>query len=318
MVLGTGFVAIIKSLIPVLLFAGIAYFNALLLIPFFFNKSGYVWYALIVIGILVLVPGIFVLSGFGEIESAEIQIFGKNTYGEIVNFSRTPEQIRFTFTLLLTGLMLFISSAYRLSIDFTRNEKEKQNAEIRYLRTQLNPHFFLNALNNLNSLIRTNKSQSEKYISSLAEMMRYITYDCNKARVCLSDELKYIENYIYFQQIKDDDIHVEVQKNIENDNFKIEPMLLMPFVENAFKFGYFSTTLPEQSISITISQDQSKLTFICENPINLVDANTENPDYSGVGIKNVKERLNISYSGQYKLKYGVINNRFVVNLELWN
>lgn len=146
-------------------------------------------------------------------------------------------------------------------------EKERLLIETRYLRSQMNPHFFLNALNNLQYINRFLPQEADKYINTLAEMMRYVTYDCRENQVPLAREITYIRHYIYFQQVKDEEIKVEFQVKVRDEQRLIEPMLLMPFVENAFKYA-----LPEGDdgsiIKISIEQDEQGLCFTCENSIN--------------------------------------------------
>ena len=178
-----------------------------------------------------------------------------------------------------------------------------------------NPHFFLNALNNLNSIIRLSPAKSEKYINTLADMMRYITYDCKNDLVSISKEVSYIKDYIYSQEIKDDDLDVIFSVGVENENTQIEPMLLMPFVENAFKYGVLDDT-QKSPIEISIRQSNSTINFKCKNKINPNFTPKIRNDYGGLGIKNVKDRLEANYANRHFLQINKNNSFFEVNLVL--
>jgi LytS/YehU family sensor histidine kinase len=219
-------------------------------------------------------------------------------------------------------LFIFASTIIRLAIDSSieekkkiKIEKERLLIEAKYLRTQMNPHFFLNALNNLQSITHLSPEITGEYINVLAEMMRYVTYDCKNNLVSIEKEIAYIKNYIYFQQIKDDDTAVELNIALENYEIKIEPMLLMPFIENAFKYG----VLDEKNahpIKIELSQKNAQLLFHCSNKINLNRNKNNDPSYSGLGIQNVKNRLKVNYPNKHNLN--ILNNgtEFIVDLSL--
>jgi sensor histidine kinase YesM len=233
-----------------------------------------------------------------------------------------PSRNRFIRILIPTIIFLFGSTTIRLILDFSRNEKqriqiekERLLAETKFLRSQMNPHFFLNALNNLNAIIRLFPEKSEKYINTLADMMRYVTYDCKNNWVPIGKEINYIQNYIYSQEIKDEDISITFNINVENENTPIEPMLLMPFVENAFKYGVFDDG-KQYPILISLNQNKEKIYFNCKNKINPNAKTNTDPSYSGLGIENVKERLNASYPNKYDLFIDNKDSFFVVKLVL--
>lgn len=296
-------------------FASISYLNALILIPKLFAKKRYFIYSFIILIIIITTPFI-VLWTMRTIHSLY------NPVENAIRLISFPVRHKFMRLTIATIMFLFASTTIRLIIDFSKKEKqriqiekERLLAETKFLRSQMNPHFFLNALNNLNSIIRLSPDKAEKYINTLAEMMRYVTYDCKKNWVPIYKEIRYIKNYIYSQEIKDDDIVVTFQTDIENEETQIEPMLLMPFVENAFKHGV-SDDGKQSPIRISINQRRKKICFTCRNNINSNSNINTDPSYSGLGIKNVKERLEASYPNSYDLKIDNNDSTFIVDLIL--
>jgi sensor histidine kinase YesM len=304
---------VVTSII-VFIFASICYLNVLVLIPNLLTNKKYKIYGISVVLILVLIPTIFI-----RFELVQF-LHEKPDLSRIVDHN--TDRPKFTLILLVTLLFLFVSTIIRLALDFSKKEKQKiqiekerLRIETQYLRSQMNPHFFLNALNNLQSIIRLSPKQTEKYINTLAEMMRYVTYDCKNNRVSINKEINYISNYIYFQQIKDNDITVTFQNDIEDSEAQIEPMLLMPFVENAFKYNSFSNG-NLHPILINISQYKGNIHFSCKNNFTPNSQIKTDPSYSGLGIKNVKERLNTSYPNKHDLNIKINNIEFIVDLKL--
>lgn len=293
--------------------AGISYLNVLVLVPQFLTKKKYVLYAIIILCILILIPVLLIKLNI-------IHIAPKR------HMMRMHKPVflhpKFILIFFVNSLFVFVSTIIRLALDFAKkerqriqSEKERLLIETQYLRSQMNPHFFLNALNNLQYINRFLPKQSEKYINTLAEMMRYVTYDCKNDKVQIEKEIEYIKNYIYFQQVKDDEITVDFKTEIQDKETLIEPMLLMPFVENAFKYGVFEDA-KKHPIFIIIKQDKKAIYFSCKNSINHATKTNSDPSYSGLGIQNVKDRLNASYPNKYDLQIVNDNIAFLVELKL--
>jgi sensor histidine kinase YesM len=309
------FTAIVQTGFMVFVFAGISYFNALVLIPKLFSRKRYITYFITILILIVVTPFVFLWT------MKFIYSFN-HPFENAIRLVNHPGRHRFMRLLITTIMFLFASTTIRLIVDFSRKEKQRMQiekerllAETKFLRSQMNPHFFLNALNNLNSIIRLTPGQSEKYINTLADMMRYVTYDCKNNWVPIGKEISYIQNYIYSQEIKDDEISVTFQINIENEETQIEPMLLMPFVENAFKHGVFDEG-KQCPIHISINQSKGKIYFNCKNKINPNAKVNTDPAYSGLGIKNVKERLEAGYPNKYDLRIDDNDSVFMVDLVL--
>ncbi len=307
--------AFIDSTVIVLFFAGISYLNVGILIPNLLTRKKYALYIIIVLGILILIPTLFVKFDLVHI-SPRRDIIERRMHRPLFIHPK------FVLIFFINSLFIFVSTIIKLSLDFAKKErqriqieKERLLIETQYLRSQMNPHFFLNALNNLQYINRFLPQQSDKYINTLAEMMRYVTYDCKKDKVSIEKEVEYIKNYVYFQQVKDNEVKVNSQIDIQDSDTLIEPMLLMPFVENAFKFGICEA--PEKHpIFINIKQYENTIYFSCKNSINPSIKSNTDPSYSGLGLKNVKERLNANYPNKHNLEIKINTDYFYINLKL--
>src|SRR6056297_2856878 len=296
------------TIINVLLF----YSVSLYIIPRFFKKSKYLPCAFYIIGLLILLT---FLESFIDLLYIKIN---------------TPDKNYAFFSNLLVGnlvihiVFLGLSLAYAFSKKMIQEEKNKQkliqeklNTEIAYLKSQINPHFLFNILNNLFSLAYKNKdTETAEGILQLSKMMRYMLYEGNKPKIPLSKEIEYIENYIDLQKLRfhpDDDIQIQLNKYGILDSFMIPPLLLIPFVENAFKHGI---SIENQSkINISIHLEKNVFTFKIQNTNHKVlIKDKKNMEYSGFGLKNVKNRLDMLYKDKYKLS--IMDNPGIFEVEL--
>jgi two-component system LytT family sensor kinase len=224
------------------------------------------------------------------------------------------------------GLRLsIISGAYALlikfAIDWFDTQKLKaelvsqtQTSELALLRSQVNPHFLFNTLNNIYSLVCKKSPDAPEAIMKLSSIMRYMLYDANTDKVLLEKEIEYLESFIELQKlrIKHPDF---VELHIEGDvgNKTIAPMLLIPFVENAFKHG--SKTGPSPGIRIHLNAAPHKLLFEITN--NLKKNFTGSKiNQGGIGLQNIKRRLEILYPGKYTLETTQENDLYRVKLSI--
>ena len=315
--------ALLRAFSIVVMFMGIMYYNTKILIPNFFNRKGYLWYVLNAIVILIVVPSIFAYTDLLFSFDFRVEFHPLNPLKKGVILTRDPEQLKFVLSFLITALIFAGSLAYKATIDYIEKQKQKLElekqkiiAEMSFLKTQMNPHFFLNAMNGLYALSRLSPKKTGEYITKLSEMLRYLTYEGSKETVPLIREIDYIKNYIYFQEYKNDLIKVEWNENILNGQYPIEPMLLMPFVENAFKHSFSDSEEDKTIIKIRVTQNEEELNFKCGNSLPKKPIKKADPNYSGIGIDNVKTRLEAKYQESYKLKYGIIDNIFKVELKI--
>ncbi len=208
-------------------------------------------------------------------------------------------------------IVLVFSLLLKISDRWKKVEKEKMSAELSYLKAQINPHFLFNTLNSIYSLAIQRSDETPAAVIKLSEMMRYVTTEAHSDLVSLEKELNYISNYIELQKIR---LGNTVKINYTNEgavqNKQITPLVLIPFVENAFKYG----VNPEEDCYITIKIviTENVLIFNATNKKVQIDFSKE--PQSGHGIKNAAQRLDLSYAGKHKLEIKDEQNEYSVSL----
>jgi LytS/YehU family sensor histidine kinase len=243
-------------------------------------------------------------------------------FQNLKNEINTLESKRLFFVGLIQGIVIFllfaISLSIRLAQEWYKNEKiknkiktQKINAELSFLKSQLNPHFLFNTLNSIYSLANKKSDDTTSAIITLSELMRYMIYETNNKFVSLQNEVDYIKNYISLQNLRLKDssgVRFNVNGNLD---YNIEPLLLISFIENAFKYGTNFTG--ETNINIKLIVKENDLTLNVSNYISLKEKN--NPD-SGIGLENIKNRLNLLYPNTHTLKIEQSDNLYHVELVL--
>jgi len=197
------------------------------------------------------------------------------------------------------------------------NEKllteEKLKTELQLLKAQINPHFIFNALNNIYSLTYMQSANAPESVLKLSEMLRYVFYDCSKDRVPVTSEIRYIENFNAFQQMKSPYTqNISLQTDLGYGSIEIAPMLFIPFLENAFKYSRIEE-IEAAYVNILIKNEAGKLTFTIENS---VPRDNKPKPGSGMGIKNVKHRLKIIYPENHELTINESDDKFKVELSI--
>jgi len=192
----------------------------------------------------------------------------------------------------------------------------KSTANLQFLRSQINPHFLFNALNTLyGTALVDGSKRTANGIQMLGDMMRFMLDDNHLDFIPLSNEISYLQNYIALQKLRiqdSDEIDISERFTVDNCTHEIIPMLLIPFVENAFKHGI---NINEKSwINIMLTCDNNSIRFNVRNSIHKTDTNDPERKHSGIGLKNVKERLMIFYEGRHELSYASTEKEFIVEL----
>ncbi len=192
----------------------------------------------------------------------------------------------------------------------------KSTANLQFLRSQINPHFLFNALNTLyGTALVDGSKRTTNGIQMLGDMMRFMLDDNHLDFIPLSNEISYLQNYIALQKLRiqdSDEIDISERFTVDNCTHEIIPMLLIPFVENAFKHGI---DINKKSwINIALSCDDKRICLNVRNSLHTADANDPERKHSGIGLKNVKERLIIFYEGRHKLSYTATEKEFIVEL----
>lgn len=273
------------------------YISNLKILPFFFKEKIKLGLVLFFINVSFFTFfGVLLLSDFLETFRAGM-IF--NVFGGVL-------------------LILLFGTALKLVKDsFVRRQEEKE-AELKLLKAQLNPHFLFNTLNNLYGLSVVKSDKLPNLMLKLSDLLRYSLYETKETFVSLEKEIQYLENYMSLERIRlEDKTNIQFTKSGELSSHKIAPMLLIVFVENAFKhLAELSTNKSEVSVSIDVNADV--LVFNCINTTRKeqdIEPNLEKGK-SGIGLQNAKKRLSIIYPGIHDLTFKEDNENYIVNLKL--
>ena len=191
-------------------------------------------------------------------------------------------------------------------------EVQRKETELQFLRAQLNPHFLFNSLNSIYSLVRNKANEAPEAVITLSELMRYMLYEAKRELVPLSKEIDYIKNYVTLQLLRlADSENVKLKISGDYDNKEIQPLLFIPFVENAFKYGTDYKGMTYVDIKFEIIGDN--LFFLVKNKIGFYKKDDEN---SGIGFENIRNRLKLLYPENHVLKIEKTNGFYCVQLEL--
>lgn len=299
----------LKVIFPVtLIHIPLFFLNTEVILPKIYLKKGTTYYVftLVIIGIFV----VFLKDYLRELISGKPS---ENVFGMhgIFNFMSV-------FSVIFT---LGVSTAYGVfnllsAQDKIRQEEQQERlrAELSFLRSQISPHFIFNVLNGIVYLIRSKSDRAEQVTIELSELIRYMLYESDDAQVSLEKEIKYLQNYIHLQKLRfEDDVVVEFDSEGVFTSQKIEPMLLIPFVENAFKHGVGMILDP--IIQISIRFDEQNLWFTVKNKI-APETNEGKDSSSGIGLRNVSRRLELLYPHLHELTVEENDDWFAVNLSL--
>lgn len=227
--------------------------------------------------------------------------------------------------LTIFSVFLIVTTLIKLSVDwfnFNSNENRElkiKNQEIQSqlssLRSQINPHFLFNSLNVIYALAIENKKEAKDAIVQLSDILRYVIYDSNTQHVALKDEIILLKNYIEFQQFRH--LHTDnitFNCSIDNDNYLIYPMLLLPLVENSFKYG-IKGDIDHTFIKIDLKQEQNNFSFDIEN--NYAEHLMEPNEHSGLGLENIHKNLELVYPKRHDFKIIKTKDTFRVSLKLF-
>ena len=223
----------------------------------------------------------------------------------------------FAFIIITTLLKLSKSKfeVNELQRKLLESEKQAIQSELKALKAQINPHFFFNTLNSIYSMSLEKDERLPGTVLQLSELMRYFLYESKEDTVLLQKEIDVLKDYIALQKIRSDD-KLLFEENIGGKitGQKIAPLLLITFLENAFKHGAKGDT-KQTYIHLDMKVSEHKLDFRLENNKGRIDE-VENRDYKGLGMENVKRRLELIYPGRHKLSVTENENNFIVQLEI--
>lgn len=232
------------------------------------------------------------------------------------HFKKVKPPITYVFFLLVFTIGTSVSLTQQwLRTEQTNKaiENEKLSTELSFLKTQINPHFFFNTLNNIYSLAIIQSDKTATAVIKLSSIMRYILTETKTDHVPLENEVSFLKNFIDLQLVRlTDKVTVHFEADNINPNTQVAPLLFIAFVENAFKYGV--STKEPTTIDITLANTANGIQFTVRNTI--VNAENAIHETTGIGINNVKRRLDLLYPGKHQLQVTDTGEVFTVSLEI--
>jgi len=291
-----------------------AYFTVYFLLPRLLFKRKYVLFALL-----------FLVSAAIAIIIQRVLFYYVSypiIYGESVEKLGTFWRINpfYSFFNIYTVVSLFAAIKllkywYKNQTLKTELENKNKTSELALLRSQLNPHFLFNTLNNIDALISSDQEKASDAVIKLSEIMRFTLYDANNDRVALEKEISFLESFISLQQLRlKNPYFVKFANEVNCKSMLIAPMLFIPFVENAFKHGLKNIVAP--GIEISLNCDDGNINFEVVNRYSLHEIQNKDTT-SGIGLVNTKKRLELLYPKKHKLEIRKSDGIFKVNLTIF-
>lgn len=288
------------------------YLNLMILIPRFFHKGRFIIYFISMTIFLLLITFLYQIW-FDIIVD---KLFGGFYLISYFDFWDTLKY--FVIFIGITSLLHFSKSWFLYQESETklaRTQKEKIEAELDALKSQINPHFLFNSLNSIYSLVLKKSEHAPEALIKLSDTMRYIIYESNHEKVELQKEVEFIRNYIELQQLrmsKKDKLDFQVNGKIKKQ--KIAPLLLIPIIENGFKYGIKGET-EASFVSILIDVNEHHIRLHTSNNLGIVDM-VEKGKSKGTGLDNLKKRLELIYPDHHQLIIARADNKFMVDLNI--
>ena len=261
-----------------------------------------------------LLPVYVVLYGFSErlgIGAVMVMPFIPEGYRHNISGARPWDftqgyfntDIGYTFLILLAATSLYvIKLLFKNQHQLSTLETERLRQELTHLKSQVQPHFFFNTLNNLYALSIKKSSKTSAMIADLSAIMRYVLYETEQEKVPLEKEINFIESYVQLERIRHDEpnlVDFAVQGNPAL--IEIEPLLFLPLIENTFKHA-LAKDMPGKYVKIALVIDDDELVFQTSNPKQKEHFTAAKTNDSGIGLKNVKKRLELLYPGRHQLE----------------
>jgi hypothetical protein len=325
--------AFYKATQTIILHALIFYFNFLVLMPKLVEKQKIALYILSLFATIIIALAILHLLNFSIRPLGEIhfkgEIFRSINEGEVINHDkimRRDESSIFRVRNILRNsssilIILLFSIVYRVVFQKIKEEKRKVNienenllSEMKFLKSQINPHFLFNAINNIYTLVHFKSDRAPSTLIKLSEMLRYMLYESNDSFVPIEKEISYIKSYVDMQQLKTEERqNIKVSFKVNDSSIKIPPLLLIPFIENSFKHCNITNTETEW-INIYLIATKNNIKFNIENSISTTKISKDKT--GGIGLVNVKRRLELIYPDNHLLNIDILPNKYSVSLNI--
>lgn len=323
--------ALYRSLKTVVFHAFIFYFNTEILIPKFYDKNKigkYIVSVIILLSIMLCVVylvDMYALKGLGYHLGRKPHL----PFRDIMPRPRRPRPEHFhkpVVKVVMQNLTPYVAIialgiAYKIIVNNIKKEHKKtqlntQNLlnEMKFLKSQINPHFLFNSLNNIYTLVYIKHDHAPKMLMKLSEMLRYMLYECNADKVPIEKEICYIENYIDLQSLKTEQKqNIKTNYNVSNGGVLVPPLLFIPFIENSFKHS--GVDYPEYGwVDIQLTATNKVINFKVTNSLSKVKSSSD--EVGGIGLENVRRQLELLYPNKYSLVAKRIKSEYKVVLKI--
>lgn len=281
-----------------LVVAGITYLNDLLLFPFFIKKKAYFIYGIVVLA----------LSFLATIVYCNII----STCNCNLEFCLSKYMWQTIFPLVFLSFSALLLRVLDKQKELERSKSEHLTSELKFLRSQLNPHILFNNLNTIYSYSLENPDEVPEMILNLSNSLKYVLLESEHQEVDLNKDLAYLDNFMNFMTIRSEGTKtVTYHKTIDDDQYKIAPLLLISIIENAFKHSSKKEGIPE--INVTLKIENNTLALHCSNDF---DPKKTHQFSNGIGLNNLKKRLKLSYSNRHTLSEDQKNGKYIVELKI--
>lgn len=293
-------------------YAIVVYFNLYYLIPKYLNQTNFLFYSIL------LLLAVFVVSPISSFcQYLFLYLFDDRTMMQKEVLDTQSAQFFLTFMLAGSSTLVKIITDWQRSQRVSAElQKQTMKSEIRFLKSQINPHFLFNTLNSLYALTLKKSDKAPEIVLKLSEMMRYMLYECNEKKVPLENEIKYLQNYLDLERLRQGN-KIEIIFDIEGEvkDQRIAPLMFIPFLENSFKHGVnhsinngyvkFGLKVQEKEVDVSISNSKPS---------------TPTAQYGkrvgGIGLTNIKRRLELLYGGHYELDIDDQPDEYNVHLKI--
>lgn len=327
---------LLLQLVVTLITINVFWYEPLQTVSFFRRLGGVLAYffsinIVIYVNLYLLVPRLLLKNRFGSyvlgaiVTNIVVIVFLSITQGllfEVILPGKNPDGFATfinTFSGILTiGFVTAGSAAislfthwlrYNLRID--ELESTTLESELKFLKNQINPHFLFNMLNNANVLIKRNPVEASKVLFKLEDLLRYQINDSSRERVSLASDIRFLNDYLNLEMIRRDNFQFTLEQVGDADSIWIQPLLFIPFVENAVKHSFDSEH--SSYVRVSFKVDDNQLSFCCENSKPAVVSKSK---VGGIGLANIQRRLGLLYPNRYRLEQREDENQYIVNLSM--
>ena len=288
------------------------YINIELLLPTLGNRKRILFYLLSLITIIIL----FAWINYNFFDNWSAKVFPDYFF---ISYFTFREIVLFFIVYIIITMLLKLSKSWFLvswlQKELLEKEKQKTVVELKALKAQINPHFFFNTLNSIYSMALDKDDRLPGTVLQLSDLMRYFLYVSRDNFILLEKDLTVVKEYIALQKLRSNpQLDIETKISGEISDQQIAPLLLITFLENAFKHGAKGSS-GNTFIKLDIKVEKNKLNFTLENNKGIIDE-VNTGDHNGLGLENVKRQLELLYPGKHLLNIKVEQDRFAVALQL--